>query len=293
MLAVAEVLADALAAPAAVVALETTLVAHGFPPGEGVAVGAESERRVREAGRGAGDDRRARRPRPRRAQRRGARALRRARRGRSGRATSPRRRRKAPSARRRSAARSRSAAPPASAVMATGGLGGVHRGWPAPPDVSADLGELARTRALVVCSGVKSLLDVPATMEVLETLGVPVLGWRTDSCRSSTPRAAARRSGPRRPRRRRRAIARAHWELGRRAALVLARPPTTSLDDAEPLIEEALEAREREGVTGAGRDAVRARLPARSKRRTDARGEQGALAANAGLAGELAVELAR
>ena len=64
--------------------------------------------------------------------------------------------------------------------MATGGLGGVHRGWPTPPDVSADLGVLARTPALVVSSGIKSLLDVPATAELLETLGVPVLGWRTD-----------------------------------------------------------------------------------------------------------------
>ncbi len=65
--------------------------------------------------------------------------------------------------------------------MGTGGLGGVHRGFPAPPDVSADLGELARAQALVVSAGVKSLLDVPATAEVLETLGVPVLGWRTDT----------------------------------------------------------------------------------------------------------------
>ena len=56
----------------------------------------------------------------------------------------------------------------------TGGLGGVHRGWPTPPDVSADLQALAQTQALVVSSGIKSLLDVPATAELLETLGVPV-----------------------------------------------------------------------------------------------------------------------
>ena len=65
--------------------------------------------------------------------------------------------------------------------MATGGLGGVHRGFPHPPDVSADLGELARTPALVVSAGVKSLLDVPATAELLESLGVPVLGFRVDT----------------------------------------------------------------------------------------------------------------
>ena len=57
----------------------------------------------------------------------------------------------------------------------------MHRGFPSPPDVSADLPALARTQALVVSSGVKSLLDVPATAEVLETLGLPVLGFRTDT----------------------------------------------------------------------------------------------------------------
>ena len=55
--------------------------------------------------------------------------------------------------------------------MGTGGLGGVHRGFPAPPDVSADLGAAARIPAVISSSGIKSLLDVPATMELLETLG--------------------------------------------------------------------------------------------------------------------------
>src|SRR2546430_15662189 len=64
--------------------------------------------------------------------------------------------------------------------MATGGIGGVHRGFALRPDVSADLWALAQIPVLVVCSGVKSLLDVPATAEVLETLGIPVLGWQTD-----------------------------------------------------------------------------------------------------------------
>ncbi|MBV9923347.1 MAG: pseudouridine-5'-phosphate glycosidase [Pseudonocardia sp.] len=66
-------------------------------------------------------------------------------------------------------------------LFATGGLGGVHRGARDSWDVSADLGALARTRVLVVCSGVKSILDVPATLEVLETASVPVLGYRTDA----------------------------------------------------------------------------------------------------------------
>lgn len=63
-------------------------------------------------------------------------------------------------------------------VFATGGIGGIHRG--APPDVSADLVELGRTPIVVVCAGAKSILDLPATREALETLGVLVLGWRTD-----------------------------------------------------------------------------------------------------------------
>lgn len=62
-------------------------------------------------------------------------------------------------------------------VFATGGLGGVHRGARESWDVSADLAALARTPVAVVCSGVKSILDVPATLEYLETLGVPVVGY--------------------------------------------------------------------------------------------------------------------
>ncbi|MCY4467971.1 MAG: pseudouridine-5'-phosphate glycosidase [Thiotrichales bacterium] len=64
-------------------------------------------------------------------------------------------------------------------VFATGGIGGVHRGASSTFDVSADLYELARTPVAVVCSGAKSILDVPATLEMLESLGVPVLGLAT------------------------------------------------------------------------------------------------------------------
>jgi pseudouridine-5'-phosphate glycosidase len=63
-------------------------------------------------------------------------------------------------------------------LFATGGIGGVHRGHPF--DVSADLIELGRTPVCVVCAGAKSLLDLPATMEVLETQGVPIIGYQTD-----------------------------------------------------------------------------------------------------------------
>lgn len=65
-------------------------------------------------------------------------------------------------------------------VFATGGLGGVHREWTRSQDESADLALLARTRITVVCAGVKSILDVPATLQRLETLGVGVLGYGTD-----------------------------------------------------------------------------------------------------------------
>ena len=63
--------------------------------------------------------------------------------------------------------------------LGTGGIGGVHRGYAERLDISGDLPQIGRTPAVVVCSGVKSILDVPATAELLETLGVPVLGWQT------------------------------------------------------------------------------------------------------------------
>ncbi|MEV7679323.1 pseudouridine-5'-phosphate glycosidase [Streptomyces sp. NPDC088341] len=65
-------------------------------------------------------------------------------------------------------------------VFATGGLGGVHRGWTETQDESADLALLARTRITVVCAGVKSILDVPATLQRLETLGVSIVGYGTE-----------------------------------------------------------------------------------------------------------------
>jgi pseudouridine-5'-phosphate glycosidase len=74
-------------------------------------------------------------------------------------------------------------------VMATGGIGGVHRGD--PTDVSADLPEIARTPVAVVCSGAKAILDLPATLEWLETWGVPVVGYQTDEL----PAFYARESG--------------------------------------------------------------------------------------------------
>lgn len=77
------------------------------------------------------------------------------------------------------------------AVFATGGIGGVHRGAESTFDISADLEELGRTRVAVVCAGAKSILDIPKTLEVLETKGVPVLGFGTEDF----PAFWARQSG--------------------------------------------------------------------------------------------------
>lgn len=86
-------------------------------------------------------------------------------------------------------------------LFATGGIGGVHRGAELSFDVSADLEELSRTPVAVVCAGAKAILDLPKTLEVLETMGVPVIGYGTDDfpafwTRSSGLRADHRRDTP-------------------------------------------------------------------------------------------------
>ncbi|MFD5099564.1 pseudouridine-5'-phosphate glycosidase [Streptomyces albidochromogenes] len=143
-------------------------------------------------------------------------------------------------------------------VFATGGLGGVHREWTETQDESADLGLLARTRITVVCAGVKSILDVPATLQRLETLGVGVLGYGTGNfpgfyLSSSgepvdwtvrTPDEVA-------------AVMRAQDALaGPEAALIVANPvpEAEQLDPAlhDRVLAEALEECGRRGITGQG-----------------------------------------
>ncbi len=286
------VVSDEVRTADAVVALETTLVAHGFPEGEGVAVGLEAELQVRAAGAvpatigvlegeirvGLSADE---------LERFDA----------SARKVGPR----------DLAVCAVQGAVGATTVggtlavcaaagirfMGTGGLGGVHRGFPDPPDVSADLGELARTQALVVSAGVKSLLDVTATVELLESLGVPLLGYRTDQL----PLFYSARGGPSVPARVDSAeeaarVARAHWGLARGGILV-ARPPDESLDDVEPLIEEALAEAERKSVSGqAVTPFVLSFLHERSDGRTLAANRE-LVAANAALAAEVAVAWTR
>jgi pseudouridine-5'-phosphate glycosidase len=140
-------------------------------------------------------------------------------------------------------------------VFATGGLGGVHRDWVADQDESADLGLLARTRVTVVCAGVKSILDVPATLQRLETLSVPVVGYRTDTFpgfylhSSGLPLDWTVRSPEQVAE-----VMRAQDALGTDSALVVANPVPESqqLDTAlhDRVLAEALEAARLAGVRG-------------------------------------------
>jgi pseudouridine-5'-phosphate glycosidase len=175
--------------------------------------------------------------------------------------------------------------------LGTGGIGGVHRGYPAPPDVSADLVALVSSPVLVTCSGAKSILDIPATMEHLETLGIPVLGYRTETlplfyAASGGPPVSQRVDDVETAAR----MAAAHWRLGA-CGLLLANPPPESIDVAH-LIEEAVSEAARQGVSGqAVTPFVLARLHARSGGRT--RDVNRALAvANARLAGDVSVAFA-
>jgi pseudouridine-5'-phosphate glycosidase len=242
---------SALEAGRPVEALETTLVAHGFPAGEGLDVAIEAERQVREGGAvpatvGVLDG----------AVRVGLSAAeleRFADAGEAAHKVGPRD--LAPCAAQGALGATTVGGTLAACsgtgirFMGTGGIGGVHRGYAERPDVSADLAELARAAVMVVSSGIKSLLDVPATVELLETLGIPLLGWRTETL----PLFYSAEGGPPVPvvvdsAVDAAAIARAHWSLGR-GGLLLARPPEESLE-VEPLIETALAAAKSEGVTG-------------------------------------------
>jgi pseudouridylate synthase len=269
----------------AVVALETTLVAHGFPPGEGVEVALESERRVREAGAvpatvGVLDGE----------IRVGLSVEELERFTAEARKVGPR----------DLAACATSGETGATTVggtlavsrqagirfMGTGGIGGVHRGNRL--DVSADLVELARTQVVVVSSGAKSLLDVEATAEVLETLGVPTLGYRTDTL----PRFYDAEGGPPVSQRvesveEAAAIARGHWELGGAGVLLANRPPRSI--DVDELIESALNESVELGTTGQGLTPfILGRLHAESGGET-LEVNRALIAANAQLAAELAV----
>ncbi|HEY2505380.1 MAG TPA: pseudouridine-5'-phosphate glycosidase [Streptosporangiaceae bacterium] len=249
---VSQEVAEALLAARPVVALETTLISHGFPSGQGVEVALASEQRVRAAGGvpatvGVVDGR----------IRVGLGAAELARFAAAG-----------PAAR-KAGARDLAACVVQGGLgsttvggtlavcrlagirfMATGGTGGVHRGFSASLDISADLPQLARVQVLVVSSGVKSILDVPATAELLETLSIPVLGWRTQTlplfyAATGGPPVATTVTEVSEVAR----IAAAHWQLSGPAGLLLARPADPSLD-IEPLLAEAVSRVADAGISG-------------------------------------------
>jgi pseudouridylate synthase len=140
-------------------------------------------------------------------------------------------------------------------IFATGGIGGVHRGAQNTFDISADLPELARTPVGVVCSGAKVILDLPRTLEMLETLGVPVVGYGTSEfpafyaqesglalhARVDTPLEAAR-------------LIAIHWALGLTSGIVICNPPPAASSlprkQVESFIEAALKSAETVGIQG-------------------------------------------
>ncbi len=138
--------------------------------------------------------------------------------------------------------------------FATGGIGGVHRGAETSMDISADLTELARTPMLVVCAGAKSILDLDLTLEYLETQGVPVLGWQTDEFPAFYVRSSGRRLSHRVDDATTiAAIARAQWECHLQGLVVACPIPEAYAMDPAPLeaaTEEALRLAKQEGIRG-------------------------------------------
>lgn len=184
-------------------------------------------------------------------------------------------------------------------IFATGGIGGVHRGWQSSADISADLAELAQCPCCVVCSGAKAILDIPATLEHLETLGVPVLGYQTDrfpqfySRGSDEYRSAHRVDDVQQAAR----VCEIHWRrLRRTSAVLLANPvPEAAAIDQEEMdraIHSAIDRAAAQDIRGQALtpfllDAVADLTAGRSMRANLA-----LLESNAALAARLAVAMA-
>lgn len=182
-------------------------------------------------------------------------------------------------------------------VMATGGLGGVHRGAAESFDVSTDLDELGRADgALVVCSGAKSVLDVPATLETLETRGVAVVGYRTDTFPAFTSHSSGRKLEARVDSPTAAAdLVRAHRALGLPGAVVLAQPvpaeAALTADEMEEALASAVVEAARRDVAG---KAVTPFLLACIRDATDGRSlvaNTALIVNNAALAGQIAAAL--
>ena len=181
-------------------------------------------------------------------------------------------------------------------VFATGGIGGVHRD--APFDESADLAELARTPIVVVCAGAKSILDLPATWERLETLGIPVVGFRT----SELPGFFTAETGIRLDTQVDNvadiaAVFRAHRSLGRRQALLVVQAPPAEHRMSRTAVEQAVAAALRtvveRGIRGADVTPILLSAVTRLTGGSSLVANLALLEQNAALAAEIAVALGR
>jgi pseudouridine-5'-phosphate glycosidase len=184
-------------------------------------------------------------------------------------------------------------------VVATGGIGGVHRAPPGEPawrDVSGDLAELARCPVCVVASGPKAVLDVPATAEALETMGIPVVGWRTGelpafwSAGSGVPLEHRVESAGEAAR-----LLEAHWSgLARPGGLLLAVPPPRALprEEVEAAVEAATAEASRAGRSGKELTPFLLEAVARDTGGRSLAANLALLEENARVAGEVASALA-
>ncbi|RPG19787.1 MAG: pseudouridine-5'-phosphate glycosidase [Phycisphaera sp. TMED9] len=144
-------------------------------------------------------------------------------------------------------------------VFATGGIGGVHRGWSTRPDISADLKALSTEPVLVVASGAKVILDLPATLEALDTLGVPVIGFGTDALPIFTAGLSDDLKVPHRldDARSIAAACRRHWtDFGQTSGMLVANPCPTE-DSIDPhrmdvLVDAGLARAAAQGIDGSG-----------------------------------------
>jgi pseudouridine-5'-phosphate glycosidase len=179
-------------------------------------------------------------------------------------------------------------------VFATGGIGGVHK--ESSFDISTDLKALAETPMVVVCAGAKAILDLPATMEYLETMGVPVIGYKTDEfpafySRESGLKVSARLDSPQEIA----DFAKAHWSLGLRSAILVTNPvpeaDAISKSEMEPIIAKAsVEAMEKEIHGQALTPFLLGRISELTKGKS-LKANLALLLNNARLAGEIANEM--
>jgi pseudouridine-5'-phosphate glycosidase len=180
-------------------------------------------------------------------------------------------------------------------VFATGGIGGVHRGARENWDVSADLTELARTPVLVVCAGAKAILDLPATMEYLETSGVPVLGWRTNEFPAFYSISSGLSVAPASDASFVARAWRAHRALGGAGMLLTVPPPAEHALDravAEAAIEGALRRAAEEGIHGPAVTPFLLAALARETGGESVRSNVALLRQNARVAAEVAAAIA-